>query len=64
MNNILDKEYRVTKNGLSLLERSLERLERIEPLIQSVDVHLAYQQTVHDIEWFLYNEITEVDQKL
>jgi len=62
--NDLNKTYIVTKNGLSLLERSLERLERIEPLIQSVDVHIAYQKTIHDLEWFLYNEITEVDQKL
>ena len=56
-----DKEYRVTDNGLSLLENALKYLEEQEGKPMSWEIKLMILKVKDKIEWFLGNEIEEVD---
>jgi len=56
-----DKEYRVTDNGLSLLENVLKYLEEQEEKPMDWQIKLMILKVKDKIEWFLGNEIMEVD---
>jgi hypothetical protein len=56
-----DKEYRVTDNGLSLLENALKYLEEQENKPMNWEIKLMILKVKDKIEWFLGNEIEEVN---
>jgi hypothetical protein len=56
-----DKEYRVTDNGISLLENALKYLEEQENKPMNWEIKLMILKVKDKIEWFLGNEIMEVD---
>ncbi|MCK9458703.1 MAG: hypothetical protein M0R80_03625 [Proteobacteria bacterium] len=55
-----DKEYRITDNGLSLLENALKYLEEQENEPMDWKIRLMILKVKDKIEWFLGNEIEEV----
>ena len=57
----MDKEYRVTDNGLSLLESALKYLEDQENKPMDWKIKLMILKVKDKITWFLGNEIIEVD---
>ena len=56
-----DKEYRVTDNGLSLLEIALKYLEEQEDKPMDWKIKLMILKVKDKITWFLGNEIEEID---
>jgi hypothetical protein len=61
----LDKEYICDENGLGLLEEALELLEKVREK-RGLDRETIYaiHRSVHNLMWFLGNEIREVDRKV
>jgi len=56
-----DKEYRVTDNGLSLLENAIKYLEEQENEPMDWQIKLMILKVKDKIEWFLGNEIEEIN---
>jgi hypothetical protein len=55
----LNRRYWVDKNGLSLIERSLERLDKLET--KDVYMNIAISKTINDLTFFLYNELYSLE---
>jgi hypothetical protein len=61
----LDKEYICNENGLGLLEEALELLEKVHnKTTLDRETMYAIKRSVHNLMWFLGNEIREVDRKV